>query len=137
MTTVAEGQPSRVSIERIPGSSMLRVSGQVAIGSPAISELAAVPNPTLLYLNALREALARNGIFVGGNPLDIDDARVKPDYSQGDAAARGSIADARRGDRRLPEVEPQRVRGDAAAIAGACRARKPPPKPVSPSSPRR
>lgn len=82
VTTVAEGQASRVSIERIPGSSMLKVSGQVAIGSPAISELAAVPNPTILYLNALREALARNGIFVGGNPLDIDDARIKPDYTK-------------------------------------------------------
>ena len=54
----------------------------MAIGAPPISEYAAVPNPTLLYLNALREALARNGIFVGGNPLDIDDARVKPDYSK-------------------------------------------------------
>jgi D-alanyl-D-alanine carboxypeptidase/D-alanyl-D-alanine-endopeptidase (penicillin-binding protein 4) len=41
-----------------------------------------VPNPTILYLNALREALARNGIFVGGNPLDIDDLRVKPDYAK-------------------------------------------------------
>ena len=80
--TVAEGQPSRVSLERIPGSNMLTVSGQVAIGSQAISETAAVPNPTILYLNALREALARNGIFVGGNPLDIDDARVKPDLAK-------------------------------------------------------
>ena len=84
VTTVAEGQPSRISLERVPGSSMLRVSGQMAVGAPAISETAAVPNPTILYLNALREALARNGIFVGGNSLDIDDARVKPDYSQGD-----------------------------------------------------
>ena len=82
VTTAAEGQPSRVSIERVPGSNIVRVSGQVAIGSPAISELAAVPNPTLMYLNALREALARNGIFVGGNPLDIDDARIKPDYAK-------------------------------------------------------
>ena len=81
VTTVAEGQPSRISLERIPGSTMLRVSGQVAMGSPAINQLAAVPNPTLMYLNALREALARNGIFVGGNSLDIDDARVKPDYT--------------------------------------------------------
>ena len=82
VTTVAEGQPSRVSVERIPGSTMLRVKGQVAIGAPAINELAAVPNPTIQYLNALREALARNGVFVGGNSLDIDDARVKPDYSR-------------------------------------------------------
>ena len=82
VTTAAEGQPSRVSITRVPGSNMLTVSGQVAIGSPAISEIAAVPNPTIFYLNALRQALARNGVFVGGNPLDIDDARIKPDYSK-------------------------------------------------------
>jgi D-alanyl-D-alanine carboxypeptidase/D-alanyl-D-alanine-endopeptidase (penicillin-binding protein 4) len=82
VTTVAEGQPSHISLERIPGSTMLRVSGQMAVGSPAISADAAVPNPTILYLNALREALARNGVFVGGNPLDIDDARIKPDYAK-------------------------------------------------------
>ena len=82
VTTVAEGQPSRVSLLRYPGSNVLTVSGQVAIGSPAINALAAVPNPTILYLNALREALARNGVFVGGNPLDVDDTRVKPDYSK-------------------------------------------------------
>jgi D-alanyl-D-alanine carboxypeptidase/D-alanyl-D-alanine-endopeptidase (penicillin-binding protein 4) len=82
VTTAAEGQPSRISLERIPGSDVLSVRGQVAIGTPAISETASVPNPTILYLNALREALARNGIFVGGNSLDIDDARVKPDYAK-------------------------------------------------------
>ena len=82
VTTVAEGQPTRIALERIPGSTMLRVSGQIAIGAAAISEFAAAPNPTIQYLNALREALARNGVFVGGNSLDIDDARVKPDYSR-------------------------------------------------------
>jgi D-alanyl-D-alanine carboxypeptidase/D-alanyl-D-alanine-endopeptidase (penicillin-binding protein 4) len=82
VTTVATGQPSRITVERSPGSGMLRVIGQVAIDSPPISELAAVPNPTLFYLNALRAALERHRIFVGGNSLDIDDARVKPDYSR-------------------------------------------------------
>ena len=82
VVTVAESQPSRLSIERMPGSNLLRVSGQIAVGTPAVSRDAAAPNPTLLYLNALREALARNGVFVGGNPLDIDDARVKPDYGK-------------------------------------------------------
>ena len=80
--TVAKDQPSRVSLERVPGSNLLTVKGQVAVGTPAISEIAAAPNATTLYLNALREALARNGIFVGGNTLDIDDARVKPDYAK-------------------------------------------------------
>lgn len=82
VTTVAAGQPSRVSLDRIPGSNLLRVSGQVAIGSSALSETASVPNPTILYLSALRDALMRNGIFVGGTSLDVDDARVKPDYQK-------------------------------------------------------
>lgn len=82
VTTVASGQASRVALSRIPGSSLLKVSGQIAIGDRAVSIDVAVPNPTILYLNALREALARNGIFVGGGPLDVDDARVKPDYSR-------------------------------------------------------
>ena len=82
VTTVAAGQPNRITVERIPGSTMLTVSGQVAMGSPAITELAAVPNPTVFYLNALRATLERHRIFVGGNSLDIDDQRVKPDYSR-------------------------------------------------------
>lgn len=82
VTTVAAGLPSGFTFERIPGSDMLRVTGQVAIGARAITADASVPNPTILYLNALREALARNGIFIGGNLLDIDDTRVKPDYDK-------------------------------------------------------
>ena len=80
VATVAEGQQARVSLERIPGSNVLTVKGQVAIGTAPRSETASAPNPTMLYLSALREALARNGIFVGGSLLDIDDAPVKPDY---------------------------------------------------------
>ncbi len=81
VTTVAADQQTRVSIERVPGSSMLSVRGQVAAAARAVTLEAAAPNPTILYLNALREALARNGVFVGGGSLDIDDARVKPDYA--------------------------------------------------------
>jgi D-alanyl-D-alanine carboxypeptidase/D-alanyl-D-alanine-endopeptidase (penicillin-binding protein 4) len=81
VTTVAADQPSRIGIDRIPGSNQVTVSGQMAIGARAVSAEIAAPNPTLLYLSALRDALARNGVFVGGNPLDIDDARVGPDYS--------------------------------------------------------
>ena len=82
VTTVAAGQPSRITVDRNPGSTMLRVTGQVAIDSPPITELAAVPNPTHFYLNALRATLERHRIFVGGSSLDIDDQRVKPDYGR-------------------------------------------------------
>jgi D-alanyl-D-alanine carboxypeptidase/D-alanyl-D-alanine-endopeptidase (penicillin-binding protein 4) len=80
--TVAADQPSRLTIVRIPGSANLKISGQVAAGSTAVTAVAAVPNPTLLYLNALRAALERNGIIVGGTSADIDDLHVKPDYSR-------------------------------------------------------
>lgn len=79
--TAPPGAESRVSLERIPGSSILKVQGQVAVGAAPISEFAAVANPTVMYVNALREALARHDIFVGGNAIDIDDLRLPPDLS--------------------------------------------------------
>jgi D-alanyl-D-alanine carboxypeptidase/D-alanyl-D-alanine-endopeptidase (penicillin-binding protein 4) len=82
ITTVAAGQPSRITVERIPGSAMLKISGEVATDSAPITQFAAVPNPTAFYLNALRATLERHRILVGGNTLDIDDQRVKPDYSR-------------------------------------------------------
>jgi len=82
VTTVAAGQPSRISVARNPGTALLSVTGQIAIDSPPISELAAVPNPTLFYLNALRATLERHRILVSGKTLDIDDQRIKPDYSR-------------------------------------------------------
>jgi D-alanyl-D-alanine carboxypeptidase/D-alanyl-D-alanine-endopeptidase (penicillin-binding protein 4) len=82
VTTVAAGQPSRITIERIPNSAMLKVVGEVAVGAAPITQLAAVPNPTLFYLNALRATLERHRILVSGSTFDIDDLRVKPDYSR-------------------------------------------------------
>lgn len=82
VVTAAAGSESSVSLERIPGSPVLRVRGQVAIGAQPITEYAAVPNPTVMYLNAMREALTRHGIFIGGSPIDIDDLRVAPDMAK-------------------------------------------------------
>lgn len=82
VVTAAAGAESRVSIERIPGSNILTIRGQVAVGATPITEFAAVPNPTLMYLDALREALVRHGIFVGGNSLDIDDLSLPLDMSK-------------------------------------------------------
>ena len=81
VTTAAADQPNRVSVDRAPGANLIKVSGQMALGAKPVSVDVAAPNPTLLYVNAFREALARNGIFVGGGSLDIDDAHAKPDYS--------------------------------------------------------
>ena len=82
VTTAPAGTETKVTLERIPGSKILSVRGQVAIGTAALSEDVAAPNPTQMYVNALREALARNGIFVGGLAVDIDDLRLAPDLSK-------------------------------------------------------
>lgn len=81
VTTAAAGEPNRITLLRPPGTGVLTVSGQVALGSPAISEYAAVDNPTQAYLNAMRVALGRHGVDIQRTPLDIDDLRVAPDMS--------------------------------------------------------
>jgi D-alanyl-D-alanine carboxypeptidase/D-alanyl-D-alanine-endopeptidase (penicillin-binding protein 4) len=79
--TAAADQPTRISIDRIPGTILLNVRGQVAAGSAARTRRVAVDNPTTLFLNAFREALQRKGIFVGGSAIDIDDLRQPPDMA--------------------------------------------------------
>ena len=83
VVTAPAGAQSEVSFERIPGSTVIRVSGQVAAEAAPLRETAAVPNPTTFYLNALHEALGRHGIAVGGPVVDIDDLPVAPDASKG------------------------------------------------------
>ena len=83
VVTAPAGAQSEVSFERIPGSTVIRVSGQVAAEAAPLRETAAVPNPTTFYLNALREALGRHGIAVGGPVVDIDDLPVAPDAPKG------------------------------------------------------
>jgi D-alanyl-D-alanine carboxypeptidase/D-alanyl-D-alanine-endopeptidase (penicillin-binding protein 4) len=41
-----------------------------------------VPNPTTLYVNALREALGRQGVYVSGGTADIDDVKPTPETSK-------------------------------------------------------
>lgn len=82
VTTVEPGEPTRVTVQRVPGRAILTVSGQIAAGERPRTLFAAVENPTQLFVNAFREALARKGIFVAGNAVDIDSLRSKPDIAQ-------------------------------------------------------
>ncbi len=81
VVTAAAGEPTRISIERIPGWTIVAVRGQIAVGASPRVVYAAVENPTQFFVNAFREALARHGIFVSGNALDIDMVRPRPDLS--------------------------------------------------------
>ena len=82
VVTAPAGADSRLTLERIPGTSVLVVRGQVAVGATPIHDTAAVPNPTIFYLNALRDALSRHGIIVGGSTIDIDDVARPLDRSK-------------------------------------------------------
>lgn len=81
VTTAPAGAASDVSLERIPGTTVLTVRGQVAVGSTPNRYTAAAPNPTIFYLTAFREALSRHGIIIGGSTIDIDDVARPVDRS--------------------------------------------------------
>ena len=82
VSTIAAGEPNRIELMRTPGSQLLTVSGHVAVGSPVITEYAAVDNPTQVYLNAMRVAFGRQGVNIERTPVDIDAARPQPDMSK-------------------------------------------------------
>jgi len=82
VTTAVAGEPNRIMLLRTPGSELLTVSGQVALGSAPVTEYAAVDNPTEVYLNAMRIAFGRHGVNIERTPLDIDAARPQPDMSK-------------------------------------------------------
>lgn len=76
VTTVAAGEETQVRISRVPGTAFLTVGGQIAADARARTIDASVPNPTRFFVTALREALARHGIFVAGDVADIDELRT-------------------------------------------------------------
>ncbi len=78
VTTSAAGSETRISIDRLPGTTTLIVRGAIAADSPAVHESVAATNPTQQYVNALRDALASHGIFVAGEAVDIDDLPSPP-----------------------------------------------------------
>jgi D-alanyl-D-alanine carboxypeptidase/D-alanyl-D-alanine-endopeptidase (penicillin-binding protein 4) len=78
VVTIHSGGETQIDIARIPGTARLRVHGQIAVGAKPVTLTAAVENPTRLYLAALREALARQGIFVAGGIADIDELGTPP-----------------------------------------------------------
>jgi len=71
--TLAAGSETKIDVQRIAGTTFLDVRGQIALDAKPVSVLAAVENPTRMYLNAFREALRRHGIDVGGHMVDVDE----------------------------------------------------------------
>ena len=78
ITTSAAGVPASVQTRRLAGSAVLELRGSVPLGSAPFKRNASVYNPTLYFVNALRDALIANGINVRGLAMDIDDVVDAP-----------------------------------------------------------
>jgi D-alanyl-D-alanine carboxypeptidase/D-alanyl-D-alanine-endopeptidase (penicillin-binding protein 4) len=76
--TVAPDQPALVFSRRRPFSRTLEVTGAVPRTDRDYVRTVAVDNPTRGFVAAFRDALARAGILVSGDAVDIDDLPVKP-----------------------------------------------------------
>lgn len=70
-TGAADSRPS-LDFNRLPGSSVLTVSGSVPAGRAAVERLVSVDNPTLFTAGVLKAALIERGIQVDGEAVDID-----------------------------------------------------------------
>src|SRR5262245_5899399 len=70
--TSAPDAPAAIVARRFPGSSRLALSGSIPLGSTPSTRVVSVDNPTIFFVNALRNALIARGIDVRGPAVDID-----------------------------------------------------------------
>lgn len=89
VTTGPAGSEAELSLSRFPGRPELVVRGRVPLGGREEVRPAAVDNPTLYFVRALRRALAEEGIEVTGEAVDIDDLES---HRSGGGPAAGSGA---------------------------------------------
>jgi D-alanyl-D-alanine carboxypeptidase/D-alanyl-D-alanine-endopeptidase (penicillin-binding protein 4) len=83
MITSAAGVPPSIITRRLPGSSLIVVTGSIPVGSEAAFRNVSVDNPTLYFINQLRDALVANGIDISGPAIDIDELSDPPNREDG------------------------------------------------------
>lgn len=72
---------SPLSVRLLPNTSTLEIKGSFPAGSQPVTRNVSVPNPTLYFATAFRDALVREGIAVSGAAADIDDLFDRPERS--------------------------------------------------------
>lgn len=77
VTTGADGSETRILVDRMLGSAVVTVRGQVSSNDKSRATVA-VANPTQQFVNALRAALELRGIVVDGPTLDVDEMATPP-----------------------------------------------------------
>ncbi len=78
VVTGQAGSPIDLLFVRKPGTSALALRGSVPAAGVVVVRTAAVDNPTLFFVEALRLALASRGIAVTGGAWDIDALATRP-----------------------------------------------------------
>jgi len=101
VTTGPAGSEAELSLSRFPGRAELVVRGRVPLGGREEVRSAAVDNPTLYFVRALRRALADEGIEVAGEAVDIDDLDASRSGSGGEGAETGTRSKDDRAARRV------------------------------------
>jgi serine-type D-Ala-D-Ala carboxypeptidase/endopeptidase (penicillin-binding protein 4) len=72
VSTGAAGSQASLDFTRLPGSSVLTVTGTVPLGRTDMTRSVSVDNPTLFTAGVVKAALAERGILVDGDAVDID-----------------------------------------------------------------
>ncbi len=80
--TISPDSSLKEGYTRASGSNTIRLSSRIPRGTSDLESLT-VSNPTLYFVHVLRESLLRSGIAVSGEPVDVDDMPIKPDYARG------------------------------------------------------
>ena len=73
------GSQALVWPEQRPGEPFLTVAGSLPAGSAPVRMIVSAGNPTFWFASVLRSRLMREGIEVGGEAFDVDDAMPAPD----------------------------------------------------------
>jgi D-alanyl-D-alanine carboxypeptidase/D-alanyl-D-alanine-endopeptidase (penicillin-binding protein 4) len=89
VSTSTDGLPTSIDVFRFPGTAHAAIRGTVPLGATSVTRTAAVDNPTLFFVEALRLALARRGIGVSRGTWDVDDLTEPP--AAGDRRLIGAI----------------------------------------------
>ena len=78
LRTSAADTAASVAARRLPGSARLVLRGSIPLGGTPATRSVSVDNPTIFFVNALRNALIARGIDVRGPAVDVDDVSDAP-----------------------------------------------------------
>ncbi len=88
VVTAPTGTQIMLGYHRLPGQSVLTVTGLIPAGAQPVARTVAVDNPTDFFVRGFRDALVSGGIDVAGEAIDIDTLDLTP--RRGSAASSGS-----------------------------------------------